>query len=219
LFAGCGDDESSSSKSPTKRSARKKSRSKKSGKVTKVRQFDKLEDLYDSEQVSSMRRSSAYYESTQRRDPFRSYIVRQDMWSSKSSEAKEQAETASAEMGCDHQRMAAPNPSSLDPAARKSYSLRDLHLMAIINKGTKGYAMFVDRTGYGHIVKRGYCLATEKAEVKEIGTGFVVLEIPNADGKEKQTKTIKLHKEDVEFDFQRNPNRIPRGLPTRGRPI
>lgn len=99
------------------------------------------------------------------RDPFRSYIVRQPGLAEQTTENEDSADDI-----CKNtkrkQNWQAPN-----------YSLRDLKLLGIIMRGTRGYAQFVDSRGDGHIVTTNNCLGTEKAIVTSIGSGVVRLQV------------------------------------------
>lgn len=58
-----------------------------------------------------------------------------------------------------------------------SYSIRDLKLVGIVSRGLKRYALMQDSANFGQIVTRGDCLGKEKARVKEIGAGYMTLEV------------------------------------------
>ena len=100
------------------------------------------------------------------RDPFRSYIIRQPGLA----ELTKAGDADAADDICRNtkrrQNWQAPN-----------YSLRDLKLLGIIMRGTRGYAQFVDTGGEGWIVTQGNCLGVEKAIVTSIGTGVVRLQV------------------------------------------
>lgn len=136
---------------------------------------------------------------TENRDPFRSYVLRDPGLFS----AGDGTQSVKASDGCKKENMRAPNPLAKDAGARASSSLRDLQLKGIVLRGTKSYAVFTDRSSYGHIVKIGDCLGKEKARVSKIGAGFVELEIvqESADGpRPVQKREIALHPEELQFD-------------------
>lgn len=100
------------------------------------------------------------------RDPFRSYIVRQPGLG----ETRTDDDASAADDICRNDKRRknwqAPN-----------FSLRDLKLLGIIMRGTRGYAQFVDTGGEGWIVTQGNCLGVEKAIVTSIGSGVVRLQV------------------------------------------
>ncbi len=136
---------------------------------------------------------------TDNRDPFRSYVLRDP--SLQAGSGNESGVRASET--CKKERMRAPNPLSKDAKARASFALRDLKLKGIVLQGTQSYAVFTDRSSYGHIVRIGDCLGKEKAYVAKIGAGFVELEIvqDSADGpRPVQKREIALHPEELQLD-------------------
>jgi hypothetical protein len=100
------------------------------------------------------------------RDPFRSYIIRQPGLA----EAKTGEDDDAADDIC-------RNTKRKTNWHATNYSLRDLRLLGIIMRGTRGYAQFVDSSGDGHIVTQGNCLGVEKATVTSIGSGVVRLQV------------------------------------------
>lgn len=99
------------------------------------------------------------------RDPFRSYIIRQPGLA----DTEEKIEGAENEV-C---RNTAKKKNWIAP----TYSLRDLKLLGIIMRGTRGYAQFADSSGEGWTVTQGNCLGVEKAMVTAIGSGVVRLKV------------------------------------------
>ncbi len=136
------------------------------------------------------------------RDPYRSYVVRQQSINSRDTGDMAAAVT---EM-CTAKNMVAPNPLASDPRARRSHSIRDLRLVGIVLRGTRSYALFNDRSSFGHIVRRGDCLGKEKARVTEVGAGFVRLEVApevgvaGTAGRPSQKREIQLHPEELQLD-------------------
>lgn len=100
------------------------------------------------------------------RDPFRSYIVRQPGLA----ESKTDEDNNAADDIC-------RNDKKKKNWQASNFSLRDLKLLGIIMRGTRGYAQFVDTGGEGWIVTQGNCLGVEKAIVTSIGTGVVRLQV------------------------------------------
>ena len=136
---------------------------------------------------------------SENRDPFRSYVLR-DPNAQRSGDGNTGVKASET---CKKERMRAPNPLAKDAAARKSSALRDLRLKGIVLQGTKSYAVFTDRSSYGHIVRIGDCLGKEKAYVAKIGAGFVELEIvqESTDGpRPVQKREIALHPEELQLD-------------------
>ncbi len=79
-----------------------------------------------------------------------------------------------------------------------NYSYLDLKLVGIVAQGTQRKVLMLDRTNYGHIIKRGDCVGKEKAVVKDIGPGFVTFVIhPDADDKTPnrvaEERSVQLH--------------------------
>jgi hypothetical protein len=115
------------------------------------------------------------------RDPFRSYIVRQGQIGAGGTGSVQQTDL------CTAKNSKAPDSS-----------LRDLRLMGIVLRGTRGYAQFRDPTGFGWMVRRGDCLGKEKAIVQAIGVGSVTLEVvpeapPNTAPPPPEQREIPLH--------------------------
>lgn len=100
------------------------------------------------------------------RDPFRSYIIRQPGMA----ETQEGSDEDAADDVC-------KNTKRKTNWHATNYSLRDLRLLGIIMRGTRGYAQFVDSSGDGHIVTQGNCMGAEKAIVTSIGSGVVRLQV------------------------------------------
>ena len=95
-------------------------------------------------------------------------------------------------------------------------------LIGIVAQGTTRYALFSDSRPEGHIVHRGDCLGKEKARVKEIGAGFVTLElspepVPNQDPRAPEERSIPLYPKELPLteeegsDDEGRPARRPSG--------
>ena len=117
------------------------------------------------------------------RDPFRSFVIRQGSLGRNSKSAASITPTDV----CTMKNSRAPG-----------YSLRDLRLIGIVLRGTRGTAQFRDPRGDGHIVKRGDCLGKEKATVQAIGVGSVTLEVvpeapPNTEPPPPERRDIPLY--------------------------
>lgn len=94
------------------------------------------------------------------RDPFRSFIL-----SSGILDTRPGIPVAATDV-CTAKQMVATN-----------YSIRDLKLVGIVSRGLRRYALMQDSANFGQIVTRGDCVGKEKARVKEIGAGYVTLEV------------------------------------------
>lgn len=94
------------------------------------------------------------------RDPFRSFILSSGILDTRSSVAVQATDM------CTAKQMVATN-----------YSIRDLKLVGIVSRGLRRYALMQDTANLGQIVTRGDCVGKEKARVKEIGAGYVTLEV------------------------------------------
>ncbi|MFH0902652.1 MAG: hypothetical protein V2A73_18635 [Pseudomonadota bacterium] len=97
---------------------------------------------------------------------------------------------------------------SADECARNTVArdatLRDLQLMGIVLRGTRGYALFKDPHGYGHIAHRGDCLSKDKARLKDIGVDRVMLETrgeapPGGVAPPPIEEVVRLHPEELEL--------------------
>jgi Tfp pilus assembly protein PilP len=94
------------------------------------------------------------------RDPFRSFILATGIIDQRPGLPIEATEN------CSSKQMVATN-----------YSIRDLKLVGIVSRGLRRYALMQDTANLGQIVTRGDCVGKEKARVKEIGAGYVTLEV------------------------------------------
>ncbi|HVK73268.1 MAG TPA: hypothetical protein VM734_08090 [Kofleriaceae bacterium] len=126
---------------------------------------------------------------TESRDPFRSYVITQPGVG-----VNEPGIPVEATEVCPIKKQIA-----------RGYGVRDLRLVGIVSRGTTRYAMFSDTRQEGHIVRRGDCLGTEKARVKEIGAGFVTLEVSpeqvnNQAPRAPEERSIPLHPKELQLD-------------------
>jgi Tfp pilus assembly protein PilP len=117
------------------------------------------------------------------RDPFRSFVIRQGSLTRDNKSASSIQPTDL----CTMKNSRAPG-----------YSVRDLRLIGIVLRGTRGTAQFRDPRGEGWIVKRGDCLGKEKATVQAIGVGSVTLEVmpeapPNTEPPPPERRDIPLY--------------------------
>jgi Tfp pilus assembly protein PilP len=169
VLVGCGDEGTTSNSPPPPPPAGggPKPAAKPKGKGATLKQLPQIED-----RVTEMERPTIRHVMREgdfrpdplgmdNRDPFRSYVVNQGNLDTGLAPAKQDEGQK-----CDENAMVAHN-----------YNLRDLRLVGIVTKGVNKYALFQDPADYGHIVRRRECLGREKAKVKDIGSGFVTLEI------------------------------------------
>jgi Tfp pilus assembly protein PilP len=125
------------------------------------------------------------------RDPFRSYLV------DDANTAATAGRPSLAVDECDKRMVA------------EQYGLRDLNLVGIVKKGTTAYALFIDSQGLGHIGRRGDCLSKDKARLKEIGQGSIVVEVrgdapPGQPAPEPREEEWRLHPEQLELGQRRD---------------
>jgi Tfp pilus assembly protein PilP len=101
-----------------------------------------------------------------------------------------------------------PSQACKDHVADTS-SLRDMRLVGIVLRGTRSYALFVDKGNKGNIVTRGDCLGVEKARVLSVRAGFVTLQLyPDATQtaeSELQERTIALYPDELSVDTGETP--------------
>ena len=170
VLVGCGGDEGETTNNtppPPAAGGAPGAKPKPKGKTGVMKEIPKIEDQVTEMERPTIRRALREVDyrpdpiGMDNRDPFRSYVVNQGnldtgLTPTKTSDGPE----------CDENAMVASN-----------YNLRDLRLVGIVTKGVNKYALFQDPSDYGHIVRRRECLGREKAKVKDIGAGFVTLEI------------------------------------------
>jgi hypothetical protein len=91
------------------------------------------------------------------------------------------------------------------------YSMRDLRLVGIVSRSTRRFALFQDNGDLGHIVTRGDCVGKEKARVKDIGAGFVTLELvpdatPGQPPRAAEERSIPLYPEELAIPESEEPS-------------
>ena len=199
-LSGCGDDEETAAKpapAPARSSAKATTASTaKKGKQVALQLYTKVEDLIpDADERKTIRHEFRERDfapdstGNENRDPFRSYVVRQPGVGNNSSKP---AATVEATETCSKKQQIAPN-----------YSLRDLRLIGIVLRGAKSYGLFRDSGGLGWVVRRNDCLGKEKARVKDIGAGFVTLDVAveaTASQNPAQERSIQLYPEDLQLE-------------------
>jgi Tfp pilus assembly protein PilP len=194
--AGCGDSGGTPSAPPptpatpaSANAAAQAGAAKKSG----LRFHTKIEDLIGEEQAQLIRHNFTGDDfgptigGTGRRDPFRSLVVAQ-----LAAQADQQDQQTDPAQAC-KDRVA------------ETFSLRDMRLVGIVLRGTRSYALFVDKSEKGHIVTKGDCLGLEKARVLSVRAGFVTLQLyPDATQStaetELQERTIALYPDELLVD-------------------
>ncbi|HUH05775.1 MAG TPA: hypothetical protein VML75_27480 [Kofleriaceae bacterium] len=139
------------------------------------------------------------------RDPFRSYVVRQQNLGG--GDRGGAGVTVAANDVCAETKMVAPNPLASDPRAQRSFSINDLKLRGVVLRGTKGYSTFQDPTGYGHGVHKGDCIGKEKAKVIEINAHNVKVRIvpepgPNQLTQEPIIRTFELYPDELPLETE-----------------
>jgi Tfp pilus assembly protein PilP len=205
-LSGCGEDEPAAAKpapAPARSSAKAaKTAAAKKGKQVALQLYTKVEDLVpDADERKAIRHEFRDRDfapdstGNENRDPFRSYVVRQPgvgAGNSKPVAAVEATET------CSKKQQIAP-----------TYSLRDLRLIGIVLRGAKSFALFRDSGGLGWVVRRNDCLGKEKARVKDIGAGFVTLDVAaeaTANQNPAQERSIQLYPEDLQLQDEQPPD-------------
>ncbi len=123
---------------------------------------------------------------TENRDPFRSFVITQPG-------------VGVTEPGI---AVEATDVCPIKKQIARGYGVRELRLIGIVSQGTTRYALFSDTRGEGRIVHRGDCLGKEKARVKEIGAGFVTLElspepVPNQPPRAPEERSIPLYPKEL----------------------
>jgi len=208
LGAACGGDEESEAKPPpNKQAAQPKDAGKKAaasaapkrggGKEPEALQsYAKVEDRVPEAERATIRHPFRERDfmpdptGSENRDPFRSYVVSMPGLIAEPGGPGEQTEQ------CSTKQLVATK-----------YSLRDLRLVGIVARGTRRYALFQDSADRGNIVGRGDCLGKEKARVKDIGTGFVTLEltpdqVPGQAARAAEERSIPLYPEELPIGEQ-----------------
>ena len=92
----------------------------------------------------------------------------------------------------------------------KSHLLEAVANHIACERGARSYALFVDTSGYGHVVRKDDCVGKEKARVTAIGAGYVTLEVtpeqgPSTVGAGPTQRKIELHPEELQIDEEPEP--------------
>ncbi|HWN67957.1 MAG TPA: pilus assembly protein PilP [Haliangium sp.] len=196
LAAGCGDSETAPATpmvTPVTPAQPNAAAQGGAAKPAGLRFHTKIEDLIGAEQAQLIRHKFTADDfgpnigGTGRRDPFRSLAAAQ-----LAAQAEQQDQPID------------PAQTCKDRVA-DTFSLRDMRLVGIVLRGTRSYALFVDKGEKGHIVTRGDCLGVEKARVLSVRAGFVTLQLypdatqPTAET-ELQERTIALYPDELSVE-------------------
>jgi Tfp pilus assembly protein PilP len=202
VLAACGGDEpkSSGAPAPPPKPAAKPGAKKPGQKNATLNVYPKVEDQVGVDERKTIRHTFRERDfasdptGTENRDPFRSYVI-----NIPGSLTDQPPTENTSTPDCSKKQMVATN-----------YSLRDLRLVGIVSRGTRKYALFQDSADVGRIVHRGDCLGREKARVKDIGAGFVTLEIipepvANQPPRPTEERSIPLYPEELKLgDLENN---------------
>jgi Tfp pilus assembly protein PilP len=199
LCAACGGDDPPPAATPAggAKPAAKPGAKKPPGKVATLTVYPKVEDRVGVDEREAIRHPFKDRDfipdptGTENRDPFRSYVI---TIPGSLNEGVDGTPVPVTEFCKDKKRMVAVN-----------YNLRDLRLVGIVTRGASKYALFQDTRDYGRIVHKGDCLGREKARVKDIGAGFVTLEIipelvPNQAPRPNEERSIPLYPEELKLE-------------------
>jgi Tfp pilus assembly protein PilP len=200
LCAACGGDDPAPAAAPAGGAAKPAARpgaKKPLGKVATLTVYPKVEDRVGVDEREAIRHSFKDRDfipdptGTENRDPFRSYVI---TIPGSLNDGGTGMPVPVTEFCKDKKRMVAVN-----------YNLRDLRLVGIVTRGASKYALFQDTRDYGRIVHKGDCLGREKARVKDIGAGFVTLEIipelvPNQAPRPNEERSIPLYPEELKLE-------------------
>jgi Tfp pilus assembly protein PilP len=202
LIAACGDEGGSSSSKPAPPPAKPaaKASNKKVDRTKQLSAIPKVEDRVPVDERATIRHTFRERDfvsdptGTENRDPFRSYVI---MLPGSLSEASGVVQVPTD--NCTKKQLVATN-----------YSLRDLRLVGIVTRGSRKYALFQDSADVGRIVHKDDCLGREKARVKDIGAGFVTLEmipeqVANQPLRQPEERSIPLYPDELKLtDLENN---------------
>ncbi len=196
IVSGCGDSQEELTDSlapppgpaPNQRAAKAGA-----GKEAKLRFHTKIDDMLGKEQAQLLRHKFTVDDfgpsigTNPRRDPFRSQ--------------------AAAQLAASREQDDQPvDPSQLcKEVVAPDSSIRDLRLVGIVLRGSRSYALFVDKASKGQIVTKSDCLGVEKARVMSVRAGFVTLQIApevvqGSPESQLQERTIALYPDEIPVD-------------------
>jgi Tfp pilus assembly protein PilP len=163
------------------------------GKEAGLRFHTKIDDVLGEEQAQRLRHKFSGDDfgpsigNDARRDPFRSLAAAQ-----LAAAAEQENRPTDPAQAC--KEVVAPDSS-----------VRDLRLVGIVLRGSRSYALFLDKASKGQIVTKGDCLGVEKARVTSVRAGFVTLQItpevvPGGPESQLQERTIALYPDEIPVD-------------------
>jgi Tfp pilus assembly protein PilP len=164
--------------------------------------YSKVEDVVPEEERATIRhlfRDRDFMSDptgSENRDPFRSFVINQPGLVFDTGQPSDVSDV------CSKAQLVA-----------SKHAMRDLRLVGIVSRSTRRYALFQDTSDLGHIVTRGDCVGKEKARVKDIGAGFVTLELvpeaaPGQAPRATEERSIPLYPEELaipDFDQPQAP--------------
>lgn len=198
-LAACGEDDPppppprpAAAATPAKPAAKPGAAKKGGADTSTLRVYRKVEDVVTEKERPDIRHEfrerdfSPDPTGTENRDPFRSFVITQPG-------------VGVTEPGI---AVEATDVCPIKKQIARGYGVRELRLIGIVSQGTTRYALFSDTRGEGRIVHRGDCLGKEKARVKEIGAGFVTLElspepVPNQPPRAPEERSIPLYPKEL----------------------
>jgi Tfp pilus assembly protein PilP len=165
--------------------------------------YSKVEDVVPEEERATIRhifRDRDFMSDptgSENRDPFRSFVINQPGLVFDTGQASDVSDV------CSKAQLVA-----------SQYPMRDLRLVGIVSRSTRRYALFQDNSDLGHIVTRGDCVGKEKARVKDIGAGFVTLELvpdvaPGQPARAVEERSIPLYPEELAIPESDEPSAAP----------
>lgn len=163
------------------------------GKEAQLRFHTKIDDVLGEEQAQRLRHKFSVDDfgpsigTNARRDPFRSLAAAQ-----LAAAAEQESQPSD------------PGQLCKEVVAEDS-AIRDLRLVGIVLRGSRSYALFVDKASKGHIVTKSDCLGVEKARVTSVRAGFVTLQITpevvqGGPESQLQERTIALYPDEIPVD-------------------
>jgi Tfp pilus assembly protein PilP len=165
--------------------------------------YSKVEDVVPEEERATIRhlfRDRDFMSDptgSENRDPFRSFVINQPGLVFDTGQSSDVSDV------CSKAQLVA-----------SQYPMRDLRLVGIVSRSTRRYALFQDNSDLGHIVTRGDCVGKEKARVKDIGAGFVTLELvpdvaPGQPARAVEERSIPLYPEELAIPESDEPSAAP----------
>jgi Tfp pilus assembly protein PilP len=200
VIGGCGGDDAGGGAKPPAAPGAAAGAAPAKGAVVKAKliEYLKIEDRVSEDERANIRhifRDRDFVPDptgTENRDPFRSYVVNP--------------------RGADSGLQPVPTDScKKNQLVATNYGLHDLKLVMVVSRGPQRWAVFQDKAGLGHISRRNDCVGREKARVKDIGSGFVTLEItpdvvPNQAPRPPEERSMALYPDEVPIADSEKPD-------------